>query len=320
MRPTLLFLSFLFLAPAHACINMTERVPGVLMEHVEFYALGSVKVDRDSLDAFIRQRTAGCSKGPGTPCNDLVIAHLFAKDFKAALELSTRLVGKYPDDYSVVITHAAALELNGKPAEAIPFMKHALELEPKSHKGSEWIHLNLLQLRVQGEAGVDPWKLIGVDLRPSGTLTAPAGTDVKALLRQVHYQVNDRLFFTPTDDRLFGALMLAYADLLELNGYASQAKRMCERSTNYGYVFGKDTQVGAADAHEEAALQEAPPAAAATASVTDTLPSEDALIKNSGAEPTSDGSKASMYAWLLIAAIVAVITGFIWRNSRPRPH
>lgn len=317
MRRYLLPLLLLASVHVHACLNMIERIPGVAFEHVMFYDIGSVEVDPDSLASFIRSKERTCGDKPSMGCNDLVIGWLFQKNFKKALNLSTRLVAKFPNTYSVVITHAAALELNGKPAEAIPFMKHALELEPKSHKGSEWIHLNLLQQRVLGEAGVDPWKLIGSDLRPLGTLAAPAGTDVKALLRQVHYQVNDRLFFTPTDDRLFGALLFAYADLLELNGYKSQAARMRERSANYGYVFAKDTRAGAGSKEEAAAPPEQRAASATTGTaMNDTLSTEEAIDTDSATDPATDGSMASIYAWLLIGAIVAVIVVFIWRNSR----
>ena len=31
-------------------------------------------------------------------------------------------------------------------------------------------------------------------------------------------------------------------------------------------------------------------------------------------------SNASLYSWLLIAAVIAVIGGFIWRNSRSDRH
>jgi hypothetical protein len=300
MRWSWLLLVTLVFRPVSACLNMTERIPGVAIEDVEFYRLGEVEVDTDSLASFIRTKEQACGDKLDRGCNDLVIGWLFQKNFKKALDLSTRLVAKFPDKYSVVITHAAALELNGKPSEAIPFMKHALELEPTSHKGSEWIHLNFLQQRVQGDAGTDPWKLIGVDLRPNGVLQRPAGTDMVALVKQVHYQVNDRLYFTPTDDRLFGALMSAYADLLELNGYKSQAARMRERSVSYGFIHAKDTEVGERSSpSDQETIEQSPDPIASPVVVAE----------------EEDLSKASLYSWLLIGAVVLGIGGFIWRNS-----
>jgi hypothetical protein len=215
------------------------------------------------------------------------------------LELSTRLVAKYPNDYGVVITHAAALELNGQPGDAIPFMKHALGLNPKSHKGSEWIHLKFLEQRVSGGASVSPWALIGVDLRPDSLPMKPDSMDVKELLRQVHYQVNDRRFFTPEHDPLYGALMFAYADLLQLNGYRSQAKWTYEQAASYGFTLSRPQS----PAPEQPKNVEPAP-----------LPSQPS--PTAAQQPEQGTPNASLYSWLLIGAMVTAAGLFIWRNSR----
>ena len=287
---------------AFACINMIERVPGVMLEHVEFYALGRVEVDPDSLLSFIVEKRAACDLQGTRECNDLVIAYLFAKQFNAALARSTRLIAQYPKDYDVVITHAAALELNGKTAEAIPFMEQAIALNPGSHKGSEWIHLNLLRQRLNGAQGVSPWALIGISLRPDSTLIKPDSVDLKALVKQVHYQVNDRMFFAPEHDPLFGALVFAYADLLHLNGYRNQAKREYERAAAYGYTYRPTVLM---------ASQEI-------------VPSREAQHQRSAALPaTSQERKKSMLGeWLagiFIGLVVLLVVGFIWKNSRTDP-
>lgn len=297
----LLFPSLLLASlPAHPCINMVERVPGVSQEAVEFYDVGHVVVDQDSLLSYIVEKKAVCDRQVSYECNDLVIAYLFARQFGSALDLSTRLAAKYPQDYNVMITHAAALELNAMVSEAIPFMEKAIALNPRSHKGSEWIHLNLLRQRLKGDPGVSPWALIGIDLRPDSLLTKPEGLDVKALVKQVHYQVNDRIFFTPAHDPLFGAMLFAYADLLELTGYRNQAKWARERSTSYGFSYSSMPSLPAAVApadsstHREATLAPAPP-------------------PSPKREPSATAEWA---AGLFIGLVVLLVVGFVWKNSR----
>jgi hypothetical protein len=299
MREILLLCTCLITTLADACINLTQRVPGVLIEDVEFYRLGSVEIDNDSLQAYISKASVSCGNKLSRECNDLVIAHLFAKDFKTALGLSTRLVGKYPNDYSVVITHAAALELSGRPGDAIPFMKHALELNPKSHKCSEWIHVKFLEQRVTNAASVSPWALIGMDLRPDSLPEKPDSVDVKQLLRQVHYQVNDRRFFTPEKDPLYGALMFAYADLLQLNGYRNQAKWTYEQAAAYGFTYSK---AQSPVPEQPRKVEPAPP------------PGQP--VPATPPQPEQGNSNASLYSWLLIGAMMAGAGLFIWRNSR----
>ncbi|MBK8498031.1 MAG: hypothetical protein IPL52_04250 [Flavobacteriales bacterium] len=288
--------------PAFSCINMVERVPGVSQEAVEFYAIGHVVVDQDSLLSYIVEKKAACDGQASRACNDMVIAYLFAKQFSSALALSTRLVAKYPQDYNVVITHAAALELNGQVADAIPYMEKAIALNPGSHKGSEWIHLNLLRQRLKGDSGVSPWALIGVELRPDSTLVEPDGVDLKSLVKQVHYQVNDRMYFTPDHDPLFGALVFAYADLLHLNGYRNQAKRAYELAAAYGYTFRPVARIAVA----EVVASAEPPAQQLAA----TPPRSPEPKKNPLAE---------WVAGIFIGLIVLLVVGFVWKNSRTDP-
>ena len=301
MRNILLLLSLLPCITAFPCINMVDRVPGVSQEHVEFYALGHVELDTDSLNAFIRFRKDQCVERLRTECNDLVIAYFFSKQFSSALELSTRLVARYPKNYSVVITHAAALELNGNIAEATSFMEQAIALNPKSHKGSEWIHVNLLKQRLEGEAGVSPWALIGMDLRPDSALVKPDSVDLKALVKQIHYQVNDRMYFTPEHDPLFGALVFAYADLLHLNGYRNQAKREYERAATYGYTFVRKKsilmeQTAVADSVEQPVLAIEPLAPTA-----------------------SEGNGILTWTFAILIGFALVLgLGLLWRTTRLR--
>jgi tetratricopeptide (TPR) repeat protein len=267
------------------------------IEAVEAYSLGMVEVNSDSLFTYIEHKSRSCGEKLEKGCNDLVIAHLYAKDFPTALALSLKLIAKFPNDYNVVITHAAALELNGKPTEAIPFMERALALNPKSHSGSEWIHLNLLKQRAKGS--IDPWGLIGVDLRPGGELTKPAGSNLEQLMVQVHYQVNDRGYFTPSSDPLFGALVFAYGDLLHLNGYKSQAKRMYEMAKDHGYD-GPQARAASMDSVASPAPWEAKRDEA------EAIPP--ALQK--------EKSPATFYGWAFVVAAAAGMTLFIWRNSK----
>lgn len=282
---------------AKACINMLEPVPGVTMDMVQPHELANVEVDRSALITFIRERGMSCSSTLAKGCNDLVIAHLFAKDFPSALLLSAKLVASYPNDYSVVITHAAALELNGRPGDAIPFMERALELNPKSHLGSEWIHLNLLKQRVNGI--IDPWALIGMDLRPDGQLTVPADAELEGLLAKVHYQVNDRQYFTVLPDTLFGALVFAYADLLQLNAYKNPAKRMYDLAREHGYsgpranTASVDTTRSRTPANAERTMSDAIPPA----------------------QP-KEKSSSTFYGWAFVVVAAAGMTVFIWRNSK----
>ncbi|MBL7950932.1 MAG: hypothetical protein JNM62_04375 [Flavobacteriales bacterium] len=300
MRSTLIGLILLFCSPAaNACINLIERIPGVGMEAVEFYYLGSVEIDPEGLHPYIKQKSAACGKRLGRACNDLVIAYLYDKQWQRALELSTQLVTALPNEYTVVITHAAALELNGRAADAVPYMQRALELNSGSHQGSEWIHLRLLKERVRGGTP-DPWALIGVDLRPGGVLHASADVDLLKLVKQVHYQVNDRRFFTPEHDPLYGALLFVYADLLTLNNYASQAEGMYTMAAEYGFALKKENR-----SHK--------------GPTTDSMPPAQADERSTAPAPAAPGTQGSYSALGLILVLMAAVAIGVFLRRRNRP-
>lgn len=300
LRATFL-LSLLCTFQATACINLYERLPGVGIEAVEVYALGYVEIDTVALDAYIGERTERCGKLLSERCNDLVVALLYAGRRQEALRLSLDLINKFPEDYNVVITRAAAFELNGLPAEAIPLMTRALKLDPGSHKGSEWIHANILRQRAAGNGNVQPKDLIGMDLRSGPELAAPAGTDVTELLRQVHYQVNDRFHFTPEHDPLFGALLQAYADLLVLNNYRSTAEHFHEMAGKYGYQDATGPRSDSSRTNAGIIL---------TDTVTVTEPTREELPANGAPTPLG---------WSIIVGTPLLLgIGLLWFRSRRR--
>lgn len=220
------------------CINGYQPIPGVFVEDSKVGSLGYTRIDRDELTAFILNSSTRCAGQLDKSCNDLVIALIYNGGYSSGLDLSTRLAKIFPDEYNVVITHAAALELNGMYEESLSFMKRAIKLNPRSHLGSEWIHVNILEHLISDRfVTPDPAEIIGVDLRPGSVLTNPNHQGLDSVLEQLHYQINDRLFFAQERmDPLFGAMLYAYADLLFLKGEKLQAAQFYEFAEEYKFL------------------------------------------------------------------------------------
>jgi hypothetical protein len=95
--------------------------------------------------------------------------------------------------------------------------------------------------------------------------------------------VNDRLYFTPDEDPLFGALLFAYADLLELNKLRSAAKEVRGMAKSRGYDPGGTEQQG--------------------------------TVARSSASNNS-ASYADLFAWLGVSSVVVIAFAFVWRNRK----
>jgi hypothetical protein len=166
-------------------------------------------------------------------CNDLVVAKLYNKQYPEALELSTHLVEKFPDQYAVIMTHAAALELNGKFAEALEFMQKGLKINPHSHKDSEWIHVRIVQDRLQENSTHE--HVLGLDFGDEKNPKAPKGARLEKTLEQLHIQLAERIHFIPEKDAQFASLLHDYADLLYLTDRKKESAQYYQLASDYGH-------------------------------------------------------------------------------------
>lgn len=222
--------------PARECSCAFGPIPGVHYEEDDVHTLGGLYVDHNELIGYILAANDSCAPNLNKSCNDLVIALMYSRAYQRAYDLSLQLFELYPEEYNVVITYAVACELTGRLEEALSNLERAIRLNPRSHEGSEWIHLNILKAHAAGRYSPTPTELIGIDLS-SDSLTLPAFRPrLDSLLAQVHYQVRDRLYFANKDgDKTFGAMLYAYADLLYLTGYDWVAIGYYEMALDFGY-------------------------------------------------------------------------------------
>lgn len=66
-----------------------------------------------------------------------------------ALELLKELYKHYPNEYKIAANLGTAYELNGQVDSALKYIKRDLQLNPHDHEGSEWIHVKILETKLQ---------------------------------------------------------------------------------------------------------------------------------------------------------------------------
>jgi tetratricopeptide (TPR) repeat protein len=68
---------------------------------------------------------------------------------KEPLEILVHLNKYYPDDYKIAANLGTAYELNGQVDSALKYIKRDLILNPNDHQGSEWIHVKVLETKLE---------------------------------------------------------------------------------------------------------------------------------------------------------------------------
>jgi tetratricopeptide (TPR) repeat protein len=167
--------------------------------------------------------------------SDVAIAYVFLRNYKRGLQITSKLITKYPNEYNVLITHAVCLELNGQPEQALVYIKKAVAINPGSHWGSEWIHIKILEQVVSGK-DVQGKSILGLDF---GTDSIPAlkdtTIDIKKTLEHLEYQLEDRGFFVDSVDIIYGSLLFDFANLLYVQDEILSSQQYYEQAERYGF-------------------------------------------------------------------------------------
>lgn len=80
--------------------------------------------------------------------SDYALCLVKAGKTKEALIVFEALVKKYPDEYTLHANLGTTYELTGNNQLALEHIQKSMLINPKSHKGSEWIHVKLLETKI----------------------------------------------------------------------------------------------------------------------------------------------------------------------------
>jgi tetratricopeptide (TPR) repeat protein len=167
---------------------------------------------------------------------NVAIAYVYLGKYKEALELSKELIRDYPKEYNIVITHAVCLELNGNLRDALTYMQKAVNMNPESHRGSEWIHIKILEhLIAKKPQNASVLELdFGNDSIPNLSNSTPE-LDIDAYVVQLEFQLEDRGYFVDTTNILYGSLMFDFANLVYASGNKVKSLESFKECRRYGF-------------------------------------------------------------------------------------
>jgi tetratricopeptide (TPR) repeat protein len=142
-----------------------------------------------------------------------------------------------PDQYATASNLGTVYELLGDNKNALTWIQKALQLNPSSHDSSEWLHVRILEAKIGGDKFINTNFLLHTDF---GRDSMPASELTKAELQRLRsalfYQLNERLTFVHSQDKIVAQLLFDLAnvslligmDIYQVNDIYSMAKK-------YGY-------------------------------------------------------------------------------------
>jgi tetratricopeptide (TPR) repeat protein len=157
--------------------------------------------------------------------------------YEEAIKLYLEIEKKKPNRYSTASNIGTAYELFGQNENALKWIKKAVEIDPKSHNNSEWIHVKILEAKIKGEQFYTTSFLLntefGTDVTPSSQMTKQ---ELQTLYYALYYQLNERISFVEPKEKIVAQLLFDLGNIAFLLGNYADATEDFKRAKYYGYT------------------------------------------------------------------------------------
>jgi tetratricopeptide (TPR) repeat protein len=159
------------------------------------------------------------------------------KKYDEALELYLNIEKIKPNRYSTASNIGTLYELIGENQKAYEWIKKSIQINPESHNGSEWLHLNILQAKIKkiDDAHLGEFLInnsFGKDVIPK--IDLPKET-LKELAKSIYYQANERMSFIKPKDKIISALLFELGNAVKIIGENENAIRIYNLAKEYGF-------------------------------------------------------------------------------------
>ncbi len=173
--------------------------------------------------------------------NDYAVALVHRGESKTAVSILEAIEKEHPGEYTVAANLGTAYELSGDLEKAYQWIGEGIRRDPKSHEGTEWLHLLIIDARMAQAKNPDWSKSHGVltldfgsDALPRKPSAWPQGArDAEDVIRALTYQLGERLAFVPPPDTLVAGMITDLANMLSLYRSVDHAIPVYELALQY---------------------------------------------------------------------------------------
>jgi len=156
--------------------------------------------------------------------------------YKEAKEIYLEIEKINPERFETASNLGTVYELLGEYRNALRWIKAAIKIEPLSHVDSEWLHVKILEARINGDTYIASDFLIntsfGNDTIPKTDLNQ---SQLLKLKSDLFYQLNEQLTYTKSRDKILAHLLFDLGNALLALNRVHAAVEVYEMANAYGY-------------------------------------------------------------------------------------
>jgi len=167
--------------------------------------------------------------------SDYGVLLVYLGEYQKALKVYENIEMIMPGLYTTAANMGTIYELLGKNELAYKWIEKAISIDPKSHYGSEWLHLKILQVKMNQKPLTTSFFLgteFGNSVIPKSTLENDKLTDLKY---QIYDQLDERVSFIQPKDEIVALLLFELGNICAITDDATSAYRVYKKAKEYGY-------------------------------------------------------------------------------------
>ena len=237
-------------ALVRACINDYDyRTPepgtpgATAREYAEWLRVRPEK--RDDPQPDLKERAARAQEGTYREHSDYAVALLRAGEYVKGRDILQDLAEKHGDEYIIATNLGTAYELTGDVPNALQWIRKGHQLNPESHRGTEWLHVKILEAKLQAAKDKE-WfaksTTLGLNFGKEAKPVQPQGTvrdeqqkelSLDEVRKALEYQLRERTQFIQDNDPQMSELFLTLGNILALQGEPEKAYEVFKLAGEY---------------------------------------------------------------------------------------
>jgi hypothetical protein len=157
--------------------------------------------------------------------------------YQEALKLYLEIEKIKPNRYSTASNLGTLYELMGENEKAYSWIKKSIKINADSHEGSEWLHLKILEAKIQKLQNPTGEFLISTNFGSAiNPKTLLSDEELIKLKDALYYQLNERISFIKPKDYIIAVLLFELGNISMTYEYGStDAAEIYELSKMYGF-------------------------------------------------------------------------------------
>ena len=158
------------------------------------------------------------------------------EEYEKAKTIYLEIENSHPGRYSTASNLGTLYELTGQNEEALKWIRKAVKIDPHSHNDSEWIHIKILEAKIKGNHFINSEFLLNMSFgKEAIPITNLSQKKLIALRTSLYYQLNERVSFIKTNDKIIARLMFELGNIAVLTNQKAQAISIYEIAAKYGF-------------------------------------------------------------------------------------